>query len=80
MRGAFSLRNVNSVSERSSTWRSTPRIDWFRDPRLVDDPYPYSNASRGKCPVEPEDHYGVTMFTGWEEAVAAQETGERTGH
>jgi len=45
-------------------------IDWFRDPRLVDDPYPYFNALRDKCPVEPEDHYGVTMITGWEEAVA----------
>jgi cytochrome P450 family 150 subfamily A5 len=45
-------------------------IDWFRDPRLVDDPYPYFNALRDKCPVEPEDHYGVTMVTGWEEAVA----------
>ncbi|MGE0216063.1 cytochrome P450 [Mycolicibacterium sp.] len=44
-------------------------IDWFRDPRLVDDPYPYFNALRDKCPVEPEDHYGVTMVTGWQEAV-----------
>jgi len=45
-------------------------IDWFRDPRLVEDPYPYFNALRDKCPVEPEDHYGVTMVTGWEEAVS----------
>ncbi len=45
-------------------------IDWFRDPRLVADPYPYFNALRDKCPVEREDHYGVTMVTGWEEAVA----------
>jgi cytochrome P450 len=45
-------------------------IDWFKDPRLVDDPYPYFNALRDKCPVEPEDLYGVTMVTGWEEAVA----------
>jgi cytochrome P450 family 150 subfamily A5 len=45
-------------------------IDWFRDPRLVADPYPYFNALRDKCPVEPEDHYGVTMVTGWEEAVS----------
>ena len=45
-------------------------IDWFRDPRLVADPYPYFNALRDKCPVEPEDHYGVTMITGWEEAVS----------
>ena len=45
-------------------------IDWFRDPRLIADPYPYFNALRDKCPVQPEDHYGVTMVTGWEEAVA----------
>jgi len=45
-------------------------IDWFRDPRLVEDPYPYFNALRDKCPVGPEDHYGVTMVTGWEEAVS----------
>jgi cytochrome P450 family 150 subfamily A5 len=45
-------------------------IDWFRDPRLTADPYPYFNALRDKCPVQPEDHYGVTMVTGWEEAVA----------
>lgn len=45
-------------------------IDWFRDPRLTADPYPFFNALRDKCPVEPEDHYGVTMVTGWEEAVA----------
>ncbi|MBJ7387067.1 MAG: cytochrome P450, partial [Mycolicibacterium sp.] len=45
-------------------------IDWFRDPRLVEDPYPYFNALRDKCPVQPEDHYGVTMVTGWEEAVS----------
>jgi cytochrome P450 len=45
-------------------------IDWFKDPRLVADPYPFFNALRDKCPVEPEDLYGVTMVTGWEEAVA----------
>ena len=45
-------------------------IDWFKDPRLVDDPYPYFNALRSQCPVQPEDHYGVTMVTGWEEAVS----------
>ena len=29
-------------------------IDWFKDPRLVADPYPYFNALRDKCPVQPE--------------------------
>ncbi|MBU9765974.1 cytochrome P450 [Mycobacterium sp. TNTM28] len=44
-------------------------IDFFRDERLVDDPYPFFEALRNKCPVAREDHYNVTMVTGWEEAV-----------
>src|SRR6478752_4554580 len=68
MRGTFSL---GVTSETELYMAIDPAgIDWFRDPRLVDDPYPYFNALRDKCPVEPEDHYGVTMVTGWEEAVS----------
>jgi cytochrome P450 len=44
-------------------------VDFFRDPRLTDDPYPFYEALRDKCPVSREDHYGVTMVTGWQEAV-----------
>jgi cytochrome P450 len=44
-------------------------INFFRDERLVDDPYPYFEALRRKCPVVREDHVGVTMVTGWQEAV-----------
>jgi cytochrome P450 family 150 subfamily A5 len=44
-------------------------IDFFRDERLVDDPYPFFQALRDKCPVTREDHYNVTMVTGWDEAV-----------
>jgi cytochrome P450 len=44
-------------------------INFFRDERLVDDPYPYFEAMRSKCPVVREDHVGVTMVTGWQEAV-----------
>ncbi|MDV3127826.1 cytochrome P450 [Mycobacterium sp. 21AC1] len=44
-------------------------IDFFRDERLVDDPYPFFQALRDKCPVTREDQYGVTMVTGWDEAV-----------
>lgn len=43
-------------------------IDFFRDERLVDDPYPFFEGLRSRCPVAPEDHYGVTMVTGWQEA------------
>jgi cytochrome P450 family 150 subfamily A5 len=44
-------------------------MDFFRDERLVGDPYPYFQALRSRCPVSTEDHHGVTMVTGWEEAV-----------
>ncbi|MGV0794242.1 cytochrome P450 [Mycolicibacterium sp. XJ1819] len=44
-------------------------VDFFRDSRLTDDPYPFYQALRDKCPVKREGHYGVTMVTGWEEAV-----------
>jgi cytochrome P450 family 150 subfamily A5 len=44
-------------------------VDFFRDERLVDDPYPWFEGLRNKCPVAREDHYGVTMVTGWDEAV-----------
>lgn len=45
-------------------------MDFFRDDRLVADPYPYFEALRSKCPVAPENHHGVTMVSGWDEAVA----------
>ncbi|WP_422746012.1 cytochrome P450 [Mycobacterium sp. WMMD1722] len=44
-------------------------VDFFRDSRVLDDPYPFYEALRNKCPVSREDHYGVTMVTGWQEAV-----------
>jgi cytochrome P450 len=44
-------------------------VDFFRDSRLTDDPYPFYEALRSKCPVSRENHYGVTMVTGWQEAV-----------
>ncbi len=43
-------------------------MDFFRDERLVEDPYTYFDAMRDKCPVSREPHYGVMMVTGWEEA------------
>ncbi|MBV9090973.1 MAG: cytochrome P450 [Mycobacteriaceae bacterium] len=45
-------------------------MDFFRDDRLVGDPYPYFEALRSTCPLTRERHHGVTMVTGWEEAVA----------
>jgi cytochrome P450 family 150 subfamily A5 len=44
-------------------------MDFFRDARLVENPYPYYEALRQQCPVTREDHHGVAMVTGWDEAV-----------
>lgn len=44
-------------------------IDFFRDERLVADPYPYFDALRGQCPVRRENHHDVMMVTGYDEAV-----------
>jgi cytochrome P450 len=45
-------------------------IDFFRDPSLVADPYPYFEALRAQCPVTREPHHHVLMVTGYDEAVA----------
>ena len=44
--------------------------DFFRDPSMVADPYPYFDALRGECPVQREPHHDVVMVTGYEEALA----------
>src|SRR3981189_2097104 len=44
-------------------------VDFFRDGRLVDDPYTFYEALRSKGPVSRGDHCAVTMVTGWQEAV-----------
>ncbi len=44
--------------------------DFFRDQQLIEDPYPYMEALRTKCPVMCEPHHDVMMVTGWDEAVA----------
>jgi cytochrome P450 len=45
-------------------------IDFFRGSELVTDPYPYFEWLRAQCPVQPEAHHGVTMVTGYDEAIA----------
>jgi cytochrome P450 len=47
----------------------TEAIDFFRDPDLVADPYPYFDALRARCPVQREDHHDVVMVTGYDEAL-----------
>jgi cytochrome P450 len=45
-------------------------IDFFKDPSIVADPYPYFDALREKCPVQREPHQDVVMVTGYDEAMA----------
>ncbi|ORV08662.1 cytochrome P450 [Mycobacterium celatum] len=51
-------------------------MDFFRDDRLLENPYAYFDALRRKCPVTREPHHGVTMVTGWEEAVEVANNAE----
>ena len=48
-----------------SDWES---IDFFTDESLLEDPYPYFEQLRAKCPVVPIPHHGVVAVTGYEEA------------
>ena len=43
--------------------------NFFTDPDLVQDPYPYYDALREGCPVGREPHHDVMMVTGYEEAI-----------
>ena len=45
-------------------------IDFFRDDEVVTDPYAYFEWLRAQGPVQPEPHHGVTMVTGYDEALA----------
>src|SRR5262245_7547125 len=43
-------------------------IDFFSDPDLVEDPYPYFDVLRRECPVLDLPHLGVVAVTGYDEA------------
>ncbi|MGO8864301.1 MAG: cytochrome P450 [Acidimicrobiales bacterium] len=43
-------------------------IDYFTDESLLEDPYPYFEHLRSKCPVQPTNHYGVVAVSGYDEA------------
>ncbi len=43
-------------------------VDFFTDPSLVPDPYPYFDHLRSKCPVLKTNMYDVVAVTGHEEA------------
>jgi cytochrome P450 len=43
-------------------------VDFFADESLLEDPYPYFDHLRSKCPVVPTPHHGVVAVSGYEEA------------
>ena len=44
------------------------QVDFFSDPSLLEDPYPYFEHLRSQCPVTPLPHHGVMAVAGYEEA------------
>jgi cytochrome P450 len=44
-------------------------IDFFSDESLVEDPYPYFDHLRSRCPVLATDNLGVVAVSGYEEAM-----------
>jgi cytochrome P450 len=44
-------------------------VDFFTDPSLLEDPYPYFDHLRAQCPVQPTPHHGVVAVSGYEEAL-----------
>jgi cytochrome P450 len=44
------------------------QIDFFSDASLLEDPYPYFEHLRAKCPMTPLPHHGVVAISGLEEA------------
>jgi cytochrome P450 len=45
------------------------KIDFFSDISVINDPAPYFNHMRSKCPVLREPYHGAVMVTGYEEAL-----------
>jgi cytochrome P450 len=43
-------------------------VDFFTDESLIEDPYPYFEHLRSKCPVVGLPHYGVVAVSGYDEA------------
>jgi cytochrome P450 len=43
-------------------------VDFFTDGALIEDPYPYFDHLRSKCPVLPTNTHGVVAVSGYEEA------------
>jgi cytochrome P450 len=50
--------------------RDFDTVDFFTDPGLVPDPYPYFDHLRGQCPVLRQPQSGVVAVTGHQEALS----------
>jgi cytochrome P450 len=44
------------------------QVDFFSDGSLLEDPYPYFEYLRSRCPVTSLPHHGVVAVSGWDEA------------
>jgi cytochrome P450 len=44
-------------------------VDFFADTSLIEDPYPYFDHLRSKCPVLPTPYHGVVAVSGYDEAM-----------
>ena len=44
------------------------QVDFFSDPAVSEDPYPYFEHLRAQCPVTTLPHHGVVAISGWDEA------------
>jgi cytochrome P450 len=60
---------VKPTTFAAMTIESVDAINFFRDPEMVDDPYPYFEALRAECPIRREPHHNVLMVTGYDEAM-----------
>ncbi len=57
--------------------RDYTAVDFFLGQDLLEDPYPYFDSLREQGPVTREDHHGVYMVTGYDEALAVLNDTER---
>ncbi|MCG5433971.1 cytochrome P450 [Mycobacterium sp. MYCO198283] len=71
------MTTAASDAGRTGTVPDPDAVDFFRDPAPVDDPYPYMDALRSRCPVVREPHHDVMMVTGYDEALAVFGDAER---
>ena len=44
-------------------------FDWYFDPEVLQDPYPFAERLRARCPVAREPRHGAFAVTGFDEAV-----------